>query len=214
MIKDIKDFVFHDQETKDRVMMLINNSNIFPAARKGIILYGAYGCGKTTLSRLMPRAIDNARKSTFCFDMDLELACSASEYRSQLRDVNSELEGNIFRSAAVKFVLFDEFDNYGDKQTEFKSVMTNPFIGFFITTNDLSKITPSVQSRCHLVELKQPSVTVWENYAKEMFALRNVPLTNADIQNAIRSARTLSQRDMTATLEILLYTKQQEPSAA
>ena len=30
MIKDINDFVFHDQQTKDRVMMLIESPAIFP----------------------------------------------------------------------------------------------------------------------------------------------------------------------------------------
>jgi replication-associated recombination protein RarA len=214
MIEDINDFVFHDQETKDRVMMFVRSKEIFPASRKGIIFYGNYGCGKTTLARLMPNAIDAARGCHFDLGLDLELDCSAASYRSQLQNVKQTLDGNVCRYEPVFYMLFDEFDNYGDKQTEFKSVMTNPFIGFFITTNDLSKITPSVQSRCHLVELKQPPVSVWEQYAKNMFAQRNVPMTDLEIQNAVKAARTYSQRDVTSTLEILLYSKQQQKSAA
>ncbi len=215
MIQDINDFVFHEQQTKDRVMMFVNSRQIFPASRKGIIFYGDYGCGKTTLATLMSTAIDDARHAVFSSGLDLKVECSDLHCRNQMSAVQKCLQGNIFRNEPYHYILFDEFDQYSDKnQQQFKSVMTNPNIGFFITTNDLSKITPSVQSRCHLVELKQPPVSVWEQYAKDMFAERNVPLTDLEIQDAIKSARTLSQRDMTATLEILMYSKQQEKSAA
>ncbi len=214
MIKDISEFIFHDEETKNKVMILVNCSALFPAERRGIIFYGNYGCGKTTLARLMPDAIDKARGSAFEFGLDLELACSAGDYRQQLKDVRNALSGPIFRPSAVKFVLFDEFDNYKDKQVTFKSLLTNPHIGFFITTNDLSKISPSIQSRCHLVELKEPPAAFWQSYAHNMFAQRNVPVTSAEIQNAISAARTYSQRQMIVALETLLYIKQQEKSAA
>ncbi len=214
MIKDISEFIFHDEETKNKVMILVNCSALFPAERRGIIFYGNYGCGKTTLARLMPDAIDKARGSLFEFGLVLELACSAGDYRQQLKDVRNALSGPIFRPSAVKFVLFDEFDNYKDKQVEFKSLLTNPHIGFFITTNDLSKISPSIQSRCHLVELKEPPAAFWQSYAHNMFAQRNVPVTSAEIQNAISAARTYSQRQMIVALETLLYIKQQEKSAA
>ncbi len=215
MIKDINDFVFHDQQTKNRVMMFVNSRQIFPASRKGIIFYGDYGCGKTTLATFMPNAIDNARQAIFSSGLDLKIECADKFCRAQMSAVQECLQGHIVRNEPYHYILFDEFDQYSDNnQQQFKSVLTNPNIGFFITTNDLSKITPSVQSRCHLVELKQPSVPVWEQYAKNMFAQRNVPLSDLEIQDAIKSARTLSQRDMTATLEILMYSKQQEKSAA
>ena len=214
MIKDINDFVFHDQQTKDRVMMLIESPAIFPSSRKGIILYGEYGCGKTTLARLLPDAIDLARGSTFSFGMDLEFACSSTKYRSQLSEVDAKLNANLFRPVGVKFILFDEFDNYGDKQKEFKSIMTSPHIGFFITTNYIEDISPSIVSRCHTIELKQPPPVVWESYATSMFAQRNVAIMQAEIQQAISASRTYSQRDVTATLEILLYQKTIAKSAA
>ncbi len=141
MIKDIKEFVFHDKETKAQVEMLIKSRDIFPASRRGIIFHGEYGTGKTTLARLMPYAIDLARGCHYEFGMDLELQCSAVEYRSQLKEVTAKLDETIWRHEPYRYVLFDEFDLYENKQVQFKSITTHPNIGFFITTNNLSSIS-------------------------------------------------------------------------
>ena len=82
MIKDIKEFAFHDKETKAQVEMLIKSRDIFPASRRGIIFHGEYGTGKTTLARLMPYAIDLARGCHYEFGMDLELQCRAGYLRA------------------------------------------------------------------------------------------------------------------------------------
>lgn len=208
MLTNINQFIFHDQETKDQVEMLINSQNIFPAARKGIIFYGQYGTGKTTLARLMTNAIDQARGCVYSGGTDLELECSAGDYRAQLKQVTATLNGNLWRHEPYHYVLFDEFDLYEDKQVQFKSITTHPNIGFFITTNNLSSITPSIVSRCHLVELKPPPAQYWQSYAAKMFAARNIAVTQQEIDAAINASRSLATRDMTDILEKLAYTKQ------
>lgn len=209
MIKDINDFIFHDQATKDQVMMLINEKNIFPAYRQGIIFYGDYGTGKTTLAGLMTSAIDNVRGCSFDMGADLKLRCSQRDWSNHLKQLDIMFNHNICRYEYRYYVIFDEFDLYGDKQNQFKSVMTDPRIGFFITTNNLSSIAPAIQSRCHLVELKAPPAAVWQSYIKESLAARGVEVTDQEVSQLLSKSRSLAPRDVNDIIEKFSYYKKQ-----
>jgi replication-associated recombination protein RarA len=207
MIKDINAFMFHDQETKDQIMMLIDEPNIFPAYRQGIIFYGDYGTGKTTLAGLMTSAIDNARGCSYDFGADLALKCSARDYGTHLKQIDAMFDRNICRYAYRYYVIFDEFDLYGDKQNQFKSVMTDPRIGFFITTNNLSSIEPAIKSRCHTVELKPPPAALWNSYIKQSLSDRDIAVTDQEISQLLSCTRSLAPRDVKDIIEKFAYQK-------
>ena len=48
----LEEFVFEDDATLEVLRNVVANDNLLPAARVGVLLYGGYGTGKTTLARL------------------------------------------------------------------------------------------------------------------------------------------------------------------
>lgn len=205
---NLNNFVFHNTQIQTTVETLVSNPSAFPGARTGIIFHGGYGTGKTTLARLLPDAIDTARGSLFSVGLDLELRCSSASWRDDLKAVHDLLKKPVLgRSDNRHYVLFDEFDLYGRHQVDFKSIMTHERIGFFITTNNLNAITQSVQSRCYHLELEQAPKQIWRSFAAKMFASQGIAVTPQEIESAIEQSRTLSTRDMTVTLNALLFTK-------
>ena len=63
--KTPEDIVFACDATRDLVLDLISGKTAFPAyGRNGIILYGTYGTGKSTLAAMLPDAIEMQRGGT------------------------------------------------------------------------------------------------------------------------------------------------------
>ena len=50
----LEEFVFEDDATLEVLQNVVSNDNLLPATRVGVLLYGGYGTGKTTLARLLP----------------------------------------------------------------------------------------------------------------------------------------------------------------
>lgn len=149
----------------------------------GVILYGLYGTGKTTMARLLPGLIETAR-TTDVLDsftagqitdvvgpiVDYHACASGQNSTTLIQSVQNKTSYIAFNASDLHYMILDEIDNLTDlAQASFKAIMNRTNVDFIMTTNHLDKVDLGIQNRSILIDMNLPPPQQWRPILRRVF---------------------------------------------
>jgi DNA polymerase III delta prime subunit len=202
--KCLNDFALQPN-SRFKLESILDQTLPFPANGVcGILLYGLYGTGKTTIARLLPGLFETAKVDTESSSInpgDLidtqdpqqhYQACAQGQNGAHLIQGIQNMTNLIsFNQSGVHYVILDEVDNLTElAQASFKAILNHKHVVFIMTTNNLNKIDLGIQNRSVLIDMNTPPVNLWRPILRKVYrSVDLTPPTDAALDQVVLAGR-------------------------
>jgi replication-associated recombination protein RarA len=190
--KTIKDIIWGNAESRLRIEDIVSGAEALPyCGKSAILLYGAFGTGKTTLANLLPNAIEKGRSNEDLAIVADFIACQQGFNGPQVMSlIERVLSKTSFNASGLHYFVLDEVDNLTKlAQQSLKSALNTNRGIFILTTNNISELDKGLKDRCVLVEMNAAAVSDYLPLAKNLVSDMGVVMSDDDLLPTISAAK-------------------------
>ena len=187
----IGDIIWGNAESRLRIEDIVSGAEVLPyCGKSAILLYGAFGTGKTTLANLLPNAIEKGRSGeSLGFEAEF-IGCQQGFNGPQVMTlIERILSKTSFNASGLHYFILDEVDNLSSlAQQSLKSALNTDRGIFILTTNNISELDKGLKDRCVLVEMNAAPVSSYLPLAKSLISDMGIVMSDIDLLPTISAA--------------------------
>ena len=204
--QNLNDIIFGNPESKLRIYDIVTGAEALPhCGKSGIVLYGAWGTGKTTVAKMLPNAIEKGRTDSELVMPEEMIRCQQGYNGPQVIEFISKiLDKNSLNASGLHYIIIDEVDLLTKSaQESLKSALNTNRCIFILTTNYIAKLDRGLLDRCVLVEMNAAQSEQLLPLAHRIAAEQGITVADEELLPTIKAANG-SFRNITHNVERLV----------